>query len=111
MLNEKKISKEMWDEIIKTTTYLFNRSSYYQHKISYEMIKDKKSDLSHLRIIDSTTWVHILKKKIKKLDDRFWKSILVNYESENQYRIYDSRIDKIHIVRDVKIDEMTYLRD
>jgi flagellar basal body P-ring protein FlgI len=74
------------------------------------MIKDKKSDLSHLRIIESATWVHILKKKIKKLDDRFWESILVSYESENQYRIYDSRTDKVHIVRDVEIDKMTHLR-
>jgi hypothetical protein len=103
MLNERKILKGLWDEIIKTTVYLSNRSSHYQHKISYEIIKSKKSDLSHLRIIESTTWVHILKEKIKKLDDRFWKSILVSYESENQYRIYDSRTDKIHIVRDVKL--------
>jgi hypothetical protein len=111
MLNERKISKSMWDEIIKTIAYFFNQSLYYKHdKISYEMIKSKKSDLSHLRIIESTTWVHISKKKIKKLDDRFWKCIHVNYEDENQYRIYDSRTDKIHIVRDVKFDELTSRR-
>jgi hypothetical protein len=111
MLNDRKIFKNMWDEIIKTTVYLFNRNSHYQHKISYEMIKRRKSDLSHLRIIKSTTWIRILKKKIKKLDDRFWKSILVSYENENQYRIYDFRIDKIHVVRDVKIHEISYIRD
>ncbi len=113
MLNDRKTFKSMWKEIIKTIAYLFNRSFYYQlnDKISYEIIKNKKSDLSHLRIIESTTWIYILKKKIKKLDDRFWKSILVNYESENQYRICDSRIDKIHVVRDVKIDEMSHIRD
>ncbi len=84
MLNDRKILKNMWDEIIKTIAYLSNRSLHYQHdKISYEVIKNKKSDLSHLRIIESTTWIHISKKKIKKLDDRFWKSILVSYESEN----------------------------
>ncbi len=107
ILNDKKILKNMWDEIIKTIVYLFNQSCHYQHKISYEMIKSKKSDLSYLRIIESTTWVHILKKKIKKLDDQSWTSIHVSYEDENQYRIYDSRIDKIHIVRNVKFDEMT----
>ncbi len=113
MLNDRKIFKSMWKKIIKTIAYLSNRSSHYQvnDKISYETIKNKKSDLSHLRIIESTTWVHILKKKIKKLDNRFWKSILVDYESENQYRIYDFRTDKIHIVRDVKIDEMSHIRD
>jgi hypothetical protein len=54
MLNDRKLFKSMWEEIIKTIAYLFNRSSHYQHdKISYEMIKNKKSDLSHFRIIDS----------------------------------------------------------
>jgi hypothetical protein len=113
MLNDRKIFKNMWEEIIKTIAYLSNRSSHYQPngKISYEIIKNKKPDLSHLRIIDSIAWVHIFKKKIKKFDDRFWKSILVSYESENQYCICDSRTDKIHIVRDVKIDEMSHIRD
>jgi hypothetical protein len=101
----------MWDKIIKTIVHFFNRSFHYQHKIFYEMIKSKKIDLSHLRIIESTTWMHILKKKTKKLDDRFWKNILVSYESENQYRICDSRTDKIHIIRDVTFDEMIHLRD
>jgi hypothetical protein len=110
MLNKKKISKEMWNEIIKTIVYLFNRSLHYQHKISYEMIKIKKFDLFHLRIIDSIAWVHILKEKIKKLNDRFWKNILVSYESENQYRIYNFCTDKVYIVEDVKIDEMMHLR-
>jgi hypothetical protein len=32
MLTERKIPKEMWDEIIKTTAYLSNRSSHYQLK-------------------------------------------------------------------------------
>ncbi len=108
MLNDRKIFKNMWDEIIKTIVYLFNRSSHYQHKTSYEMIKSKKPDLSHLRIIESTTWVHILKKRIKKIDDQFWKNIHVDYEKKNQYRIYDSRTDKIHVVRDVKFDEITF---
>ncbi len=110
MLNDRKIFKSMWDEIIKTIAYFSNRSFHYQlnDKILYEIIKNKKSNLSHLRIIESTTWVHIFKKKIKKLNDRFWKNIHVDYEEKNQYRIYDFRTDKIHIIRDVKFDEITF---
>jgi hypothetical protein len=111
MLNERKIFKKTWNEIIKTTVHLFNRSFHYQHKTSYKIIKTKKSDLSHLQIIELTTWIHIFKKKVKKLDDRFWKNILVSYESENQYRIYNFRIDKIHVVRNVKIDKMSHSRN
>jgi hypothetical protein len=63
MLNQIKISKRMWKEIIKMIAYLSNRSSHYQlnDKTSYEMIKNRKLDLSHLRIIESTAWVHISK--------------------------------------------------
>ncbi len=31
----------------------------------------------------------------------------MSYENDDQYRIYDSRIDKVHIIRNVKIDEKT----
>jgi hypothetical protein len=113
MLNETKIPKGMWGEIIKTATYLSNRSPHYQlnSKTPYEMIKGKKPDLSHLRIIGSTAWVHVPKEKTKKLDDRSWKGILVGYENDNQYRIYDPSTGKIHIARDVKIDEKTSNQD
>jgi hypothetical protein len=107
MLNDRKIPKGMWGEVIKTAAYLSNRSPHYQHKTPYEMIKGKKPDLSHLRIIGSTAWVHIPKEKTKKLDDRSWKGIHVGYEGENQYRIYNPRTGKIHIARDVKFDEIT----
>ncbi len=71
MLNQTKIPRSMWGEIIKTAAYLSNRSPHYQlDKTSYEMIKEVKSNLSHLRVIESTTWVHISKEKTKKLDDR-----------------------------------------
>ncbi len=46
------------------------------------MIKSKKLDLSYIWIIESIIWMHFSKKKIKKLDDRFWKSIHVSYEDE-----------------------------
>jgi hypothetical protein len=56
MLNVRKASKNIWNEIIKTIAYLSNQSSHYQlnDKISYETVKDKKFDLSHLRIIETT---------------------------------------------------------
>ncbi len=108
MLNQTKIPRGMWGEVIKTAAYLSNRSPHYQlnGKTPYEMIKSKKPDLSHLRIIGSTAWVHIPKEKErKKLNDRSWQGVLVGYENDNQYRIYEPRTRKVHIAKDVKIDE------
>jgi hypothetical protein len=50
MLNDRKILKNMWNEIIKTIAYLFNRSSHYQlnDKISYEITRRNDVGWSHI---------------------------------------------------------------
>ena len=41
-----------------------------------------------------------------KLDDRSWQGIFVGYDRTNQFRIYDPRIGKVHISRDIQVDEL-----
>lgn len=40
-----------------------------------------------------------------KLDIRSWQGIFIGYEGTNQYRVYNSRKGKIHITRDLFVDE------
>ena len=40
-----------------------------------------------------------------KLDDRFWKEVLIDYESYNQWKIYNFLNKKVHTSRDVRFDE------
>ena len=59
----------------------------------------------YLKILKCRAWVHILKKKRFKVDERTWQNILIDYDVINQYHILDSRIEKIHVTRDVSFDE------
>jgi hypothetical protein len=103
---ERKILKDLWDEVLKSVIYVTNRSLELDDIISFEKMKDIKSDLSHLKIIRFRTWVQILKKKRKKLNDRFWQSIFIDYEIfNNQFRLYDFKFERIQIARDVIVDE------
>lgn len=49
--------------------------------------------------------MQISKEKRKKLDDRVWQKIFVDYETDNQYRIYDSSIDNVQMTKNVIVDE------
>ena len=68
-------------------------------------MKGSKPNLSHICVLSARAWVHIPKEKRKKLDKRSWQGIHVGYEDTNQYRIYDPCTRKVHITRDVTIDE------
>ena len=68
-------------------------------------MNNAKPFLGHMRTVGARTWVHIPKEKRKKLDDRSWQGIIVGYEGNNQYRIYDPLTGKVHVCRDITVDE------
>ena len=71
----------------------------------YEGANREKSNLKHLRVIDSRAWVNVPDKLRKKLIDRGWQGIFVGYEGNNLYKIYHPLTGKIHKTRDVDINE------
>ena len=54
MLEDKSLPLELWGDAINTCVYVLNRSSKksLQGKTPYEMWREKKPQLSHLRILD-----------------------------------------------------------
>jgi hypothetical protein len=61
MMIERKIFKNLWDEVLKSAAYLINRSFESDNIISFKKMKDIKSDLSYLKIIEfriewSSSW-------------------------------------------------------
>ena len=105
ILSAMKLPKGLWPELIKAVCYLKNRSPNTDGVTPYEKLNNKKPNLGHLRVLGARAWVHIPKEKRKKLDERSWQGIHVGYEGTNQYRIYDPCTDKVHVTRDVTIDE------
>ena len=63
-------------------------------------------NVNNLRVFDCKIYTHVFKITNRhKLDDRCWKNIHVDYEKNNQWKIYDSIIKKVHLFKNVKFDE------
>ena len=61
--------------------------------------------MSHFRIFGSLCFKHVPKQNRKKLDDKAEPMILIGYHPIGAYKLYDPRIRKVVISRDVLIDE------
>ena len=107
ILADTKLPKELWMEIASTVVYLKNRSptSALKKITPYEAWYKEKPDLSHLRIIGTTAYVHIPKELRKKLDFNAKIGMLVGYDGRNQYRMWDPIRKDVIVSRDVDFDE------
>lgn len=88
ILAEAKLDKRLWMEIADTIVYLKNRSpTSAVATIPFELWHGMKPDISHLRIIGSTAYIHVPKEKRIKLDTHSNKGILLGYGGTNQYKV------------------------
>src|SRR5277367_4181489 len=102
IIGEFKLDKKLWMELADTVVYLKNRSPTTAVATTpYELWYGVKPDLSHLRIIGSTAYVHIPKEKRMKLDTHSHKGIMIGYGGTNQYRIWDLTRNDAVVSRDV----------
>lgn len=90
--------KAIWPEIIKTAVYITNRTATLNSKATpLELLHSEqgatlKPDLSHMRIIGCNAHYHIHKEKrvqSAKFGNRSNIGILIGYEGNTIYRIYD----------------------
>jgi transposase InsO family protein len=103
VIAESKLDKRLWMEIAETVVYLKNRSPTSAVATTpYELWHGAKPNLSHLRIIGSTAYIHIPKEKRTKLDTHSHKGIMVGYGGgTNQYRVWDLTRKDVVVSRDV----------
>src|SRR5271154_6318789 len=103
IIAEFKLDKRLWMEIAETVVYLKNRSPTSAVATTpYELWHGAKPDLSHLRIIGSTAYVHVPKEKRTKLDTHSHKGIMIGYGGgTNQYKGWDLTREDTVVSRDV----------
>ena len=104
--------EQLWAEAVNTACCIRNRLHYTatsdSGKTPYEVLLNKKPDLSHVRMFGSKAFVHIPKAKRKgKLERRAKIGYLVGLERDNSYRVYLPEEGKIDLSRDVSVDENT----
>ena len=107
----------MWDVIENAVIYIKNRTITSSENdegaiISFESVNDVSPDISNLRALNCRIYTHVLKTFNRhKLNDCCWKSIHVDYDKNNQWKIYNSRTRTVHLTKDVKFDEKNIFYD
>lgn len=113
MLFHKKLPEYLWGEAANTAIYLLNRTpnSTTGENSPFELFYKRKPKLSHVRIFGCTAMMKVQEEKRsgyqRKLDPRSQKLMLVGYDRDYTYRVFDPDTKKVIISRDVDFDEGT----
>jgi transposase InsO family protein len=108
MLDEYKIPDRFWTEAINTTCYSINR--LYLHRIlkktSYELLTDKKSNVSYFRVFGSKCFILIKRGRNSKFAPKAVEGFLLGYDSNNRaYRVFNKSTRLVEVSCDIVFDE------
>ena len=80
--------------------------------IFFENVNDVFLNILNLRALSCRIYTHVFKTINRhKLNNRCWKNIHVNYDKNNQWKIYNLRIQTVHLIKNVKFDEKNIFYD
>ena len=114
MLSHKKLSNEYWDEAVRCSVYLLNKSPTVtvQDKIPEEAWSGTKTSVSHLRILCSVAFAHKPDELRRKLDKKSERCIFIGYsEQHKEYKLYNLITKKLVVCRDVMFIEDKFSSD
>ncbi|GJV06734.1 retrovirus-related pol polyprotein from transposon TNT 1-94 [Tanacetum coccineum] len=100
----------LWAEAVATVCYTQNRSLIHtlHNKAPYELVHDKKPDLSFLRIFEALCYPTNDSEDLGKLKAKAYIGFFVGYAPNRKgYRIYNKRTRQIMETIHVTFDEMT----
>jgi hypothetical protein len=108
MLGEYKTSDRFWAEAINTACYFINR--LYLHRIlkktSYELLTDKKPNVSYFRVFGSKCFILIKKGRNSKFAPKALESFLLCYDSNTRaYRVFNKSTGLVEVSCDIVYDE------
>jgi hypothetical protein len=105
------LSANMWSEMFKSVDYLNNRTFRRALicKIFFEILIEKKSNLSHLQSYECKTYFlkNIISRK-NRLKSRTFIDYLVRYDFTNIFRIWISSRMRIIRIKDVLFDKTLF---
>ena len=98
----------LWGEAVRHSAYLLNRiaTRAVKDRTPYEVFRDKKPNIDHLRIFGCIGYAKVETPNLKKLDDR--SRMLVHLGTEpgsKAYWLLNPQTWKIIVSRDVVFDE------
>ena len=106
VMAKKQLPKSLWHEITADVVHVRNKCSIVEGKTPFQQCNNQLPDVSNLRVLGCRAWVLVpdIKSRLT-MDLRTWQGIMVGYEANNQWRIYNHINTKVHISRDVRFDE------
>ena len=108
LLAEMKMPKLFWPEAAKWGIHVLNRSPTVALK---EMTPEEcwsgvKPNVDYFRVFGCVAHVHVLDRGRTKLDERSHECVFVGVSEETKaYRLYDPKINRVIVSRDVVCDE------
>jgi hypothetical protein len=108
MLDEYKIPDQFWAEAINTACYSINR--LYLHRIlkktSYELLTDKKPNVSYFRVFGSKCFILIKRGRHSKFVPKVVEGFLLCYDSNTRaYRVFNKSTGLVEFFCDIVFDE------
>ena len=108
MMITSKITNQFWADAINTACYTINQcmSRPLLEKTSYELLKGRKPNISHLRVFGCKCFIHNNEKNLlEKFDDRSDKWIFLGYSTDSKsYRVLKKRTmcveESVHVIFD-----------
>nr|GFA59524.1 Gag-Pol polyprotein [Tanacetum cinerariifolium] len=100
----------LWAEAVATACYTQNRSPIHtrHHKTPYELVHNKKPDLTFFKVFGALCYPTNDSEDLKKLQPTVDTGIFVGYApSRKVYRIYNKRTRRIMETIHVQFDELT----
>lgn len=111
MLFHRKLPEALWGEAANVAAYTFNRvtNSNSKDKTPFELYFGRRPRISHLRVFRSICFMKAQEQKRsghqRILDPRSSKLILVGYDRDFTYCLFEPQTNKIYITREVLFDE------
>ena len=112
MLIHKNLPEKLWGEAANTAVYLLNRvpNKNTGRTTPFERYFGKKPRVSHLRAYGCLAMMKLQEKKRsgyqRKLEHRARETILVGYEMDFTYRLYDPKTNQVYVTREANFDEL-----
>jgi hypothetical protein len=108
MLDEYKTLDRFWAEAINTACYSINR--LYLHRIlkktSYELLTDKKPNVSYFRVFGSKCFILIKRGRESKFAPKAVEGFLLGYDSNTRaYRVFNKSTGLVEVSYDIVFDE------
>jgi hypothetical protein len=108
MLDEYKTPDRFWAEAINTACY--SNSRLYLHRIlkktSYELLTDKKPNVSYFRVFGSKCFILIKRGRKSKFAPKVVEGFLLGYDSNTRaYRVFNKSTGLVEVSCDIVFDE------